>query len=72
MLERLVDTPVRGFVYEAAGTVPPGLLAAGAEAVRDAARRWRIPVEIAAADPSDPSAWAEEMAAATNRVISLA
>lgn len=38
LLEHLVDTPVRGIVYE--GT------AAGAEIVRAASRTWRIPVEV--------------------------
>lgn len=38
LLEHLVETPVRGVVYE--GT--PG----GEEIVRTAARTWRIPVEI--------------------------
>ena len=69
LLERLVDTPVRGFLYEAAGTVEPELLEGGAETVREAARRWRIPVEVVAADPSGPSVWAGEMIAATTRLI---
>src|SRR4051812_35254442 len=42
ILERPVDTPVRGFVYEAAGSVPPPLLEAGAAAVARAAQTWRI------------------------------
>ena len=46
LLEQLVDTPVRGFVYEAAGSVDAEVLAAGAEIVRAAGRTWRIPVEI--------------------------
>jgi len=46
LLERLVETPVRRFVYEAAGTVDPAILEAGAAAVRAAADRWRIPAEI--------------------------
>jgi nucleoside-diphosphate-sugar epimerase len=37
LFEKLVDTPVRGVVYE--GT-------AGAAIARDAAERWRIPVEV--------------------------
>ena len=60
---------MRGFLYEAAGTVEPELLEGGAEAVREAARRWRIPVEVVAADPSGPSVWAGEMIAATTRLI---
>jgi uncharacterized protein YbjT (DUF2867 family) len=39
LFEKLVDTPVRGVVYEAA---TPG----GEAIARDAAERWRIPVEI--------------------------
>ena len=46
-LERLVETPVRRFVYEAAGSVDLELLARGADLVRAAGERWRIPVEIA-------------------------
>jgi uncharacterized protein YbjT (DUF2867 family) len=39
LFEKLVDTPVRGVVYEAA-------LAEGERIARDAAERWQIPVEI--------------------------
>jgi uncharacterized protein YbjT (DUF2867 family) len=45
-LEHLVETPVRRFVYEAAGSVDPVLLERGATAAREASERWRIPVEI--------------------------
>lgn len=69
LLERLVDTPVRGFVYEAAGRVPDRSLWRGTALVRLAARRWRIPVEVVDADPLEPEAWAAEMHAATRRVI---
>ena len=46
LLERLVDTPVRGFVYEAAGSLDPALLERGAAAVRAAGERWRIPIAV--------------------------
>jgi uncharacterized protein YbjT (DUF2867 family) len=69
-LEKLVDTPVRGFVYEATGTVDPPDLARGAAAVRVAADTWRIPVELVEADPNEPSAWVEEMLSATRRLTS--
>ncbi len=46
LLERLVETPVRRFVYEASGTVEATILTAGIEIVRTAGERWRIPVEI--------------------------
>jgi uncharacterized protein YbjT (DUF2867 family) len=72
LLEHLVDTPVRGVVYEAAGSADPRLLAAGAEIVRTAGRTWRIPVEIVGAEPGRPSAWSEEMADAALGVVSPA
>ncbi len=68
LLERLVDTPVRGFIYEAAGTVASDLLNGGSEIVRAASHRWRIPVEIITADPADPRRWTEEVSAATARL----
>jgi uncharacterized protein YbjT (DUF2867 family) len=57
MLEEIVDTPVRGFVYEAVGSAPADLLEAGAAIVRAASERWRIPVAIAEADAEEPAAW---------------
>jgi uncharacterized protein YbjT (DUF2867 family) len=45
-LERLVETPVRRFVYEAAGSVDPAVLERGAKIVQIAGETWRIPVEI--------------------------
>jgi uncharacterized protein YbjT (DUF2867 family) len=47
LLEHLVETPVRRFVYEAYGSVDPALLERGAAIVEQAARTWRIPIEIA-------------------------
>jgi nucleoside-diphosphate-sugar epimerase len=44
LLERLVETPVRRFVYEAGGSVSSALLGQGEAIVREAAERWRIPV----------------------------
>jgi uncharacterized protein YbjT (DUF2867 family) len=46
LLERLVETPVRRFVYEAHGSVDKAILERGAGLVRAAGERWRIPVEI--------------------------
>ena len=46
VLERLVETPVRRFVYEAGGTVPRGHLERGAALVREAGERWQIPVVV--------------------------
>lgn len=46
LLERLVETPVRRFVYEAYGSVDSEILAGGADLVERAAETWRIPVEV--------------------------
>ncbi|HEY1855404.1 MAG TPA: hypothetical protein VGG40_12535 [Solirubrobacterales bacterium] len=70
LAERLVDTPVRGIVYEASGDADPALLSGGAEILRKAARTWRIPVELVEAPREDPESWVEAMAAAVGRTIS--
>lgn len=46
LLETIVDTAVRGFVYEAAGSLPEAVLDGGAQLVERAAHTWQIPVEI--------------------------
>jgi uncharacterized protein YbjT (DUF2867 family) len=58
VLERIVETPVRRFVYEAAGSVDPVLLARGRERVEAAAERWRIPTAVLSADPDE---WAAQV-----------
>jgi hypothetical protein len=67
VLRMLVDTPVRGFVYEAAVAAHAGG-ERGAEIVREAAERWRIPVEVVAHSPDDWEAWTEAMLVATERL----
>jgi hypothetical protein len=71
LLEELVDTPVRGVVYEAAGEVAPELLERGREIVEAAGRTWRIPGRIVSADPADPRAWVGAMGAAAQDLISV-
>ncbi|MEO8092041.1 MAG: hypothetical protein ABI726_04960 [bacterium] len=68
LLEKVVDTPVRGFVYEAAGVVPAELLGQGAALVAEAGERWRIPVEVVAAEPGDPASWLAAMLSAAQRL----
>lgn len=69
LMEEIVDTPVRGLVYEAGGGVPRDLLEGGEAIVRAAGERWRIPVAAVDADPAQPDAWLEAMAAAAERLI---
>lgn len=60
LLERLVDTPVRGFVYDGAP---------GAAAVREASATWRMPAEVVEADPADAEAWLAATASAVARLL---
>ncbi|HEY2439677.1 MAG TPA: hypothetical protein VGI07_05580 [Solirubrobacteraceae bacterium] len=57
LLERMLDTTIRGIVYEAQGTAPAEILAAGTERVRYACERSLIPYVLLTADPGDPPGW---------------
>jgi uncharacterized protein YbjT (DUF2867 family) len=72
LLEKIVDTPVRGVVYEAVGSVDGAVLEAGAELVRTASRTWRIPAEIVTFEPNDPAEWSEGMVDMALRLLSPA
>jgi uncharacterized protein YbjT (DUF2867 family) len=61
VLERLVETPVRGFVYDGKGSVAPILLARGKEAVEAASDTWDIPVGVVLVDPRDDETWEDPM-----------
>ncbi len=69
LTEHLVDTPVRGLVYEAAGTADAALLADGVSIVREASRTWHIPAEIVDTDPAARETWLDAMTAAVNRLL---
>lgn len=66
LLERIVDTPVRGVVYEAAGAAGPEVLEGGARLVAEAADRWLLPVAVVRAGEDG---WLEAMRAAVGRVL---
>ena len=57
LLEKLVDSPVRGFAYESAGSVDADLLSAGQAIVQRAGETWRIPVGFLNAE-RDEEGWA--------------
>ncbi len=71
LLGRLVDTPVRGFIYEGAGAVPAAALAGGATLVREAGERWRIPVAVVEVASTDHEAWTLELTGAARRLLLL-
>jgi hypothetical protein len=62
VMERLIETPIRGFVYEMKGSVDPILLAHGREVMEATGDTWRVPISMVFVDPSDPHDWAEVMA----------
>ncbi|HET8952657.1 MAG TPA: hypothetical protein VFN44_19180 [Solirubrobacteraceae bacterium] len=61
--EKLVDTPVRGVVYE-------GALPQGEQVARTAAQTWQIPLEVLDADPLDHDAWLPAARTAIDRLLS--
>ncbi len=71
LLETLVDTPVRGLVYEAAGSVPAATLAAGAELVRGAGETFRMPTAVVEADPAEHERWTAAMSAGVEGVLTV-
>ncbi|MFZ0042213.1 MAG: NAD(P)H-binding protein [Solirubrobacteraceae bacterium] len=69
LLERMLDTTVRGIVYEEVGSVDPGLLREGAARVRHACERSLIPYVLLDADPADRGAWPDAAAAAVGHAL---
>jgi hypothetical protein len=69
LLEKLIDTTVRGVVYETAGTVPADVLANGAERVRAACELSRIPFALLDSDPADRDAWLDTARAAVDSAM---
>ncbi len=68
-LGQVIDTTVRGFIYEAAGVpgegaVPADVLAGGEQIVRRVAARNEIPVGFLRADPGEADAWLRDARAA--------
>jgi uncharacterized protein YbjT (DUF2867 family) len=69
LLERMLDTTIRGIVYEASGTVAPGILEEGARRVRWACERSLIPYVLLTADPSPHDRWVTAAADAVQRAL---
>jgi len=60
--EKLVDTPVRGVVYE-------GALPQGEQVSRTASQTWQIPLVILDGDPLDHQAWLRAARGAVDRLL---
>jgi nucleoside-diphosphate-sugar epimerase len=70
LLETLVDTHVRGAVYEAAGTVTNAALARGTEIARRASTTYAMPVALLTAPPAEPERWLDDALRAVESVLS--
>jgi uncharacterized protein YbjT (DUF2867 family) len=69
LCEKVVDTPVRGLLYEAAGTVPAEWREQGEMIARGARATWNIPLEVLTTDPADCAAWQRDAHAAVTRLL---
>jgi nucleoside-diphosphate-sugar epimerase len=65
MLEHIVDTHVRGLVYETGGVPRPE----GESAARRAQATYNMPVELLTTDPADHTAWLRDASAAVAGVL---
>ena len=70
LLTRMIDTTVRGVVYESAGSVDRELLAAGAARVREACEGSLIPYVLLGADPGEPAEWLAAAVDGVEQVLS--
>jgi hypothetical protein len=68
-LEQAIDTTMRGFLYEAAGSVPAEILAAGGRIAVATSARNAIPIAMLAADPRDGAAWLRHARAAVEGLL---
>lgn len=71
MVEEVIDTTVRGFVYEGAGSVPATVLAEGTATARRSCAASEIPLAVLHADPADHAAWLESAAHAVRGLLQL-
>ncbi len=70
LLARMLDTTVRGIVYEAAGSVDRTVLRAGVAVVRNACERSLVPYSLLTAAPRDSRAWLAAAMLAVEQVLS--
>ena len=71
MLSKVVDTTVRGIVYEAAGTIAQEAFASGVDVLDRVAGLNEVPYQVVASDPLDRQGWSVAARQAINRLIGL-
>ena len=70
LFAKLVDTTVRGILYEAAGSVDPARLRRGREIAQRAQATWEIPVAFLEASPDPFEHWLEAARAEIEELLS--
>jgi nucleoside-diphosphate-sugar epimerase len=69
LISRMLDTTVRGIVYEGSGTVDGDVLREGARHVLAACEASMIPCALIEADPADHRRWLSDAQAAVNGLL---
>jgi hypothetical protein len=69
LLSKMLDSTVRGIVYEAVGTAPAVVLDSGAERVRAFAEDSRVPHVLLETPPNPWQAWVAGALGAVDRVL---
>jgi len=70
LFAKLVDTTVRGILYEAAGSVDPALLRRGREIAQRARATWEMPVVFLEAPPDASERWVAAARAEVDGLLS--
>jgi hypothetical protein len=69
LMTRILDTTVRGVVYERSGSVDLAVLDEGARRVREACERSLIPYVLLDADPGDYAGWVAAASGAVQQLL---
>jgi hypothetical protein len=69
LLSKMIDSTVRGIVYEAAGQVPAAILDRGARRVRAFCEDSRVPYVLLDSARAEHAAWLGEAVAAVESVL---
>jgi uncharacterized protein YbjT (DUF2867 family) len=69
LLSKMLDSTVRGIVYEAAGSVDADVLCAGAARVSAFAQDSRVPHVLLRREPGEHEAWLKDARAAVDRLL---
>jgi homoaconitase/3-isopropylmalate dehydratase large subunit len=69
LLSRMLDTTVRGIIYEASGTVEDAVLREGARHVLAACEASMIPCALLEADPADHRGWLSDAHRAVTNLL---